>query len=479
MKRRLLVIAFTVIAVTVLALFGYWILSLAEPANQTLPPIDSPDIIYSDAVDALSAASDLVLTISSTTQTTVSDKVFLEISQQILSCQDLGTQNFRARLDETLTIDSLSVNISEFFAYGTGYVILEDGRFSAQLTSEDYLSRFAPAILLDAQLYGSITGVDAGDTYVLSFAHPSSGEAWALNDGANLLEASGTAYVTHDGQLIKSIYSVSYTNENASYRQTVVVEAISSPVDIALPDDITLFTAIEYFDGPRLLERSTGYLLQAQQVSAQYRDSSYFQAFGDKYVKEISLHSHKGETWSAKVETTETFTNESKLDQTTQHSKSELFADNVYTVSQNGAPPVVNTGITVDDMYNYCRNLLVSTVMLSRYVAGTQLSESESTLRITFTANEAFAQLVSSNTCRALYKEPEMLNTLAQTNTTDILECYLELDRGTGLPVSSGITYSGTYIIEGLPYKLQFQADQIYDLLSNTAQDEISKAANA
>lgn len=476
MKKRLFVVSIVLAAAAAMSILGYSILSdtAANQQTQNLKPITDAAVLYDNAVSAIASADNLTLSISKTQETTVQERTFLEISQQTLSYQGLGTDSFCARLDETLSIDSHSVEILEAFSSGTAYVSLGDGHFSSQLNPDDYLSRFAPAILLDSQLYGTVTGVDTGDSYTITFEQPSAPETWALDSDCALLAASGTAYISYDGQLEKSIYSVSYTCKNVNYRKTVIVELTDPALSIDIPNDTTQYTAIEYFDGPRLLERATGYLLQAQEVTSLYQDSTYFQAFGDKCVKEISLYTHRDETWSARVNTAETLTNDSRIDQATVQSKIELFIDDQYSVSTNGSAAVPNPDISVDDMYSYCRNLLVGTVMLPQYIAGAQMTETDGIQRITFSGNEAFANLISSNTCQVLYNEPEMLNTLAQANNTDTLACYLEVDSSTGLPVSSGILYNGTYMIEGLPYQLQFQADQTYNLLSETASKAIS-----
>lgn len=473
MKKRLLITICSAAAVILLTLLGNRILSPGTTVDQALPPIDDPGAIYDNAAKALESEQDLDLTISTTIQTTVDSSVFLEIAQQNLFYREMGTDSFCAELSETLTIDSHSVQIHETYAEGAAYVALGDGYFSTPLSPEAYLARFAPAVLLDAQLYGSITGVDTGEGYMLSFAQASAPEAWFLKDTYALLEAAGTAYISYEGQLTKSIYTTAYSKGEVTYRQTVIVEASSSSEAIQRPDAAAMCTAIEYFDAPRQLERATGYLLQAQDVSAVYEDSTYFQAFGDKCDKEITLHTHRDEAWSARVDTIETLTNDSRIDQASKQHKTELFANNQYSVSTNDAAAVVNPEISVNEMYSYCRNLLVSTVMLPQHIAGAQMTETDGIQRITFSGNEAFAALISSNTCQVLYKEPEMLNSLAQSTNTDTLECYLEVDSSTGLPVSSGILYNGTYMIEGLPYQLAFQADQSYDLLSKTAYEAI------
>lgn len=462
MKRRVIAVSALLITAVLLSALGCCILSDSEPRMRV---IENADGIYESAAATVSAAQDAVLTISKSLEFTVEDDLFMESAQQTLSYTAMGTDEMRASLAETLNYDGHKVWISELFANETGYVTVEDSHFSAQISTQEYQERLTPAVPLTAQLYGSIIGFDTGDGYVINFTQPHQAEAWALNEGCQLVEARGTAYVSYDGILSKSIYSILYTRGNIRNLLTVTVEAALTTENIELPADTSVYTPVAYFDGPRLLERASGYLLQADNIRSEYTDNINFQAFGDERTETKALHTYNDGLWSARVDSNVTLANDSRVGQSSVFAQTELFSENAYRVSADGAAPTADPEITEAAMRTYCQDLLLGTVMLPRYINGAEMSETEGTLRVTFAANEAFAQQIASTACQTLYQEPEMLNDLSQKSTTNALQCYLELDKSTGLPVASGISYSGTYTIEGLPYLLRFQADQGYTFL--------------
>ncbi len=477
MKKRFQIITAATVAAVLMFLVGFLILPESGKKNKPLIPIDNAKQLYTDAMSAASNTQDMKLNISKTQEMTIGTEVFLEISQQQLNCTGLGTEGIRVSTTETLIIDNYNVTFTEAFSDNTGYVSINDRCFSSSISSEDYLKRFAPAVLLDPTVYGSVTGMDNGEQYIINFSQPHDAESWALSEEDNFVDASGTAYVSHNGQLTKSIYNLTYNRGNAQIRLTYIVDITLSSGEVTMPNEAASATSIDYLDGPRMLECASGYLLQAGNVSAHYTDSIYFQAFGDARTQDITLHMSKGESWSALVQTLTTLKNDSRVGQDSQLKKTELFTDNTYRASTDNDAPVVNKDVTADNMYNYCQNILVGTVMLPEHITGAQITESEESLRIEYSASDAFAMLISSNACHSLYQEPELLNDLAQSRTTDKLQCYLELDLDTSLPIASGISYSGAHNVEGLPYSLSYKADQIYNILSQTAQEEINKAA--
>lgn len=476
MKRRLLVVAIALAAVVLLLLVGFSILSGDEIDDRELPKIENADVIYDNAQAAVSAAQDAVLSISKTLETALADDYYLETTQQTLAYTGKGTNSMRASIAETLDFNGHKVSICEFFANEIGYVTVEDSHFFSQISAQEYCKRFPPAVLLDAQLYENIAGFDTGDGYLVRFQRPTAAESWALDEYSEFIEAMGTAYISYDGMLTRSVYSILYTSGNAVCLLTVTADAELTTPSIAFPADTSVYTPIAYLDGPRMLERASGYLLQADNIRSIYNDSIYFQAFGDERTEAKTLHTLHDGSWSAKVDSDVTLANDSRVGQAAVFTQSELFTQGIYFVSADGTEPTPDPEITESAMRTYCQDLLLGTIMLPRYINGAELSETESTLRVTFTANDAFVQQIASTACQTLYQEPEMLNELAQKSTTDALQCYLELDKNTGLPVASGISYNGTYTIEGLPYQLLFQADQTYTILKQPIDSETAGA---
>ena len=155
----------------------------------------------------------------------------------------------------------------------------------------------------------------------------------------------------------------------------------------------------------------------------------------------------------------------------------ELFVDGSYTIRADENEPTENETLTAEEMHKYCKDQLVSTIMLPQHIANAEATEIENTIYITFTPNEAFSGLVSSSACQALYQKSELLNELASKNSTQMLEAYLVLDKFTSLPLSAGVEYGGLYTIEGLPYELEYSAYQSYSVANADASVKINEAA--
>lgn len=478
MKRRITAVLFSIIGVIGLWIIGLFILSIEnEQPSETMIILDKPNTVYQDALASISEADDMTLSISRTQETTVGGTSYLRITEQTVSYNGINTADPRIMLDEQISIDTHSIQSSEIYAENNVYFSVNGNLFKTTFDKDEYLKRLTPAIVLDPSLYDDITGIDTGKEYTINFESSVTPETWLNISSAQFYDARGTATINYNGELTASIFTVSYSIGNVLVRETVKVQVDLATTKITLPNDLSSYTSINYLDGPKMLELASGYLIQTKSVSADYKDQIYFEAFGDRRLQTISMHAHKRDQWAAYVDTTVKLVNDSRIDQQTEFTKNELYLDGRYTVSSNGGNKSENPEITVDTMYNYFQDLLVSTVMLPQYLASSDVTEEENIRRITFTGNSDFAKLLQQNACNLLYQNSELLNEM--TVSTDTLIGYLEIDVRTGLPLSSGINFVGSYKTEGLPYQIQYQAEQHYTLPSTTAENEINKAAGA
>jgi hypothetical protein len=95
-----------------------------------------------------------------------------------------------------------------------------------------------------------------------------------------------------------------------------------------------------------------------------------------------------------------------------------------------------------------------------------------------YTANAAFADQMRINALKTLYQDPDILSDQTESYKVDTATCYLKLDKATGLPVASGFCYMGTYQIDTLPYRLEFRADQQYEIQNDCAQNILDDCSN-
>lgn len=478
MKQRILAVVIAMIGVAVLSLIGYTILSSVHVSDDhDLMPIDNAEQIYSDAVSKTDLATDHILKISLTREMTVDDSVFLEVIDQTVHYDMQSTGDLKILLQESLTTGTHTVSTAEIYVDGIVYQTVNGSFFVCPYSEFQYTEALIPPIILTPQFYKNLNGIDNGSSYSLNFSEALDTEAWLSSEPVTLHEARGVATVSYDGALESSMYTAQYNRNGIEFRMTVHVAIEQIDVDIDPPADTSMYVPISYLQGPKALERACGFLIQADSISSAYTDNIYFQAIGDQRTQKITLHAYKDTEWSMRMDTEVNLKNDTKQDQEIKHTKSELFLNNQYTLSSDNSEPSTNTGISVDTMYNYFQNQLVSTVMLPQYISSVVLEERETVLHISFTGTEAFGDFLAQNACQLLYNNPNLISDTGANLTSESLQCYLELDKFSGLPIASGIHYSGNYKAEGIPYQLQYSAEQVYIIPSTAAQSEIEKSA--
>lgn len=475
MKKRLIVVAIALLVTLTAAFAGNWILGSPEPAA-LLIPLEEPLTIYRNAIGGLNRENGAV-SVEKAYKTVTGNGVFTEISQQQIQYQDYSSVQFSTAMSETLSIDAHTTNISEIYADGMVYATVNGSKFQGQIDADEYRRRLVPVVLLDANLYDSIRGFDDGSEYLLLFDQPKSVERWAEESDSLFAGATGSMRIRHDGTILESLYCVTYIRDDCTVHYTVSAKPATAENQVAVPEDKANYVPIAYLDGPRMLERATGYLMQAKTVSAAYEERIYCQAFGDERTRNISLHSAASGNWSAMVDTKTELRNTGRTGDVVTHLHEELFTNGVYTIRADGGEITENTQIDPLTMQTYCQNQLISTIMLPENILNATCNVADDRLRIEFAANEEFANIISTNACQLLYQKPEVMKEIAEESRTDLLSCYLELDKTTGLPLSSGIEYKGSYWMEGLPYILSFRATQNYEIPSSQAIDKINEAA--
>jgi hypothetical protein len=478
MKQRLLAILITIISIIVLSTIGYIILHAPfSKEEQSLKSIENAAEIYETAVSGINPSNDMILRISATNEMTIGESTFLEISDKTIQYDVQKTGEHRIQVQETLTTGNQKIYITEIQSGEMIYLTVNDTPFVGNCNTLEYTESLTPAVILSAELYESIRGIDTGSGYRIDFSAPIAHENWLTSDHITLLNARGTATVNYDGTLNKSSYTVSYQQSDIIFRATVHVIIEQQDVTVAVPDDNSEYTVINHWSAPKLLERACGFLVQADSISSDYTDRIYFQAIGDERTQSIKLHAFNDGQWSMCMNTDICLKNDTKQDQKNTHSKREQFINNQYSASSDSQPPAFNAGITVDTVNNYFQNQLVSTLILPKDILTAEVSEVDGMLCITFSGTDAFGDYLAENACQILYQNPKLISDTGAEIQTKNLQCYLSIDKQTGLPVASGVSYTGGYKAEGLPYLLEYSAEQLYTIPSDTAKNEIQKAA--
>lgn len=459
MKKR--IIAISMIAAVAVALLFAGLLLMPSVSK----PLKNPAKLYTDAVSGILSKSSVTASVTKDTTLSIGDRAFSATSAIAFTEEIDATQNNRYALQETFTCGSVTAQISEIYIDGTLYTTVQDGKFCCTLTDTDAAKRHPPVILLDPALYQSISGTTTATGATITFDSPKDAETWLLPENATFKSAQGRAYLDENMQLLKTEYIAQY-----SYAETAVTVFVTSEITgtninpVSPPEDPETYINTENPNAPKILEVMTGYLLQANSITAQYVEHTSCQAFGDTLDKSVDLVISDTEKLVAEVDTVMTLSNSIHVDSITTLSQKEIFDNDVYQVSQNGGDPESDPVIADNIFREYCQNILIGTIIQPKHINGISISESDSEFKIIFTGNSEFANLICENICNTLYQNPTALTGLASDHYTSNLVCYLDISKNTCLPISSGIQYEGIFKIEGLPYSLEFYAEQNYSI---------------
>ena len=478
MKQRISVILIAIVSVTVLYLIGHTILVPYKQDSVVLPHVDNAETIYTNAASKIDLSEDTTLTFRLTEEMNVDGAIFQEVAYRTVNYDIQASGVPYIQVHESRYSGTHTIEISETFANDIVYLTVNDTPFSSACDTEQYVKSQIPAIILSPNLYNNIEAVDTGSAYMITFSKPIVAEEWLKDSSITLLDAKGIARVSYDGELETSTYNASYQLDGITFRITTDVSIAHDSINVTLPDDLSSYTPIRDWQAPKLLERACGYLIQAKQISALYDDSIYFEAIGDRREKHVTLHADFDDDWSVLVSTGITTKSETKLNQSQTLRKKEVFLDGQYRISNNDEALIANNSITVDTVYNYFQDQLVSTVMLPQHIRSVEITEENSIFHLSFNGTDAFGSFLAENACKLLYNNPDLMTETGSIFATVELKCYLDIDKKTGLPLASGINYTGSYTAEGLPYSLSYCAEQTYLIPSLNAVTEIEKAAD-
>lgn len=440
-----------------------------------IPTEPDPAELYAQAAERLNTATDLVLNITTERTLDIGGEVFTEASQQELHYTGLGSDSFSAWMEESVDYDGYSTTYDEVYQDGTLYVTIGGTYyFQGSVTAEDYTSRFAPPVMLDADLYGEITG----DGSVISFASPTAGESWLVPDYAELVTAGGTATLSGSGEISAYTYSVTYAIGGAQITYDISAEIGAASGWTVSPAQNIAYTELEYVDSPRLIVQTSGYLYQSaagHAVTSTVAESVVSYAggvirnqsstincwgSGSKYMADLELSIYQMSAYGEDS-----------------YEQEEHFQDGVYTYSADGSEPEENSGVSAIAFMTYCQSFLTANIPSLEWLTGAYAEDLGSLyyLELSF-ANEmgdSFNQYISE----LFWGDGDFLNDLASAYETTAVDVYLALDKYTGLPTAVGLYYEGFHTIDGDDYLLSYQSDQSFDLASTSAYETIAEEA--
>ena len=495
MKKLTRLIALVLCAAMMISLVG----CTQKPVETTAPPTEPPttvpteppaDEVYAQARAALDSLTDVTLDIVYTIITDVDGDEFSEQSTQSLTYKAIGTEEAVIVKDEALMFsvhnpeeeadeedeEAEPMLYKEIWYQGNVYAELESTyRYQGPVTEETITARYAPVVLLNAELYGSVTSETTADGTVITFAEPSAPESWAVPAEAELVEASGTALVSPEGLMQEMNYTVTYIYGNSKITKEVQSKPLDTPKTVTAPANPDTYEVISYVDALRMTLTVPVMLFQSDSATVSSLESMFSQAAG--FVRNqsntVNIHGRRDET-IAKVEigvyVMDYSTGESQeLDQ-----EETYLGGKLTTVTNDGLPSTQN-GIAWEDIRTYASELMLNGMIDMDFWKDITMTDMGSVYLLEYQLNDNFGNTIQNGICQMLWNDPSFLYSLASKYENAELSGYLSVDKYNGLPVAAGYYYKGIHTIDGQDYELTLQLDQSYETPSKGAYQEITE----
>ena len=438
-----------------------------EPPTQA-PTEPDPVDLYNQAVTSLSDKTDFVFTVQGNRTLTVSGESYKEKFQQDITYVGYGTETFQAAVKETVDQAGYVTEYVEQFQDGMLYVTIDaTNQFRGEMTAEDYISRYAPPVMLDAALYNTVNHTDGTITFTDAIA----GESWIVPEFAELVEATGSVTLDGNSRVTSTQYDVTYAiGGNEIHYQFTANYASAEKAAVTAVADPDSFTKLDYVDAPRILETVSGYMMQANTAHALTTttvDSIFSQAGGVLRNEVLTINS-----WGTGVEYTADVDTSIYVMSINGEEKQEMvehFSNGTFTTSINGSEPQKNPAIKASTVKNYVAQALVSNIPDHSAMTNATAEDLGTLYYLELTFTEDIPAGICQYICQMFWNDGDFLNNLASSYETETMEYYLAVDKYTGLPTAVGYNYAGNHVIEGYPYPLTQQVDQAFNLCSTDA----------
>lgn len=450
---------------------------IATESPATEPPATEPDAmeLYANAAQTIQDAENLTLKLTVERTIEIGLDTYDTISVQELVISGIGTDGLKASLSETLTINDLEDTFDEYYADGILYTtIAGEYSYQGEQTAEEFLARFAPAVLLDESLYENITATSKSNGVTeLTFEAPSDAESWAMPDGAQFHTAEGTAAIDPDGVLTQATYSIAYQLGSMTVLQTVTAEPVITDAEPVAPENPDAYVQVSSGMAPRLYDMAVIWLCSAGTVSSNMVETVVSQAAAYTYTSQTNTH-YYGSGKSHCADITYTISDYQNGGQSSTYTQTEHFENYTYTISVDGGEPQKGSGVALADVMDYAWGLFCENIPSMRYIEAIEADEVGGLVYLDISMNDDYGMDMNHYINSTLFSDETFLDNMASAYTTDSCSHYMVVDPVTGFPTAVGIEYSGTHTIDGYKYTQSLQVDQSFLLSGESTYEAIT-----
>ena len=422
-----------------------------EPAETTVPtttaePEPTAAEIYADAADALAAKEDLQMDVTYIREMKVGMDTFKETIQQDLTLRDIGTDGFCASLEETWYNGSYCTVTSEVITGNKLFCERNYDRFSADMTAEEYLERMLPAVLLDAERYETVE--QEGNDFL--FTGATELEEWVGGHYAWEISAEGTVKTDGSGNITESAYKASYRQGTSEVTLSVTVKiGEDEGKAIGVPAKADTYILQDTPDGPAIVQRVIGYLLQADSVESGYMETATLEAGGVAGVTMMEISAWgRTATQAAKFDQTFQMVSLEDGDTLEEYTWEETYVDGVMSTSEDGKKPTQEK-MSPSGIRDGVDNWLLSSIPDALKIVDYDLKQIGDVLILEYSMDPASSEATVDGILDTYLVDPDGYRESATRYSSWEAKGYLCLDASTLLPLAATMNISGTHTIDG------------------------------
>jgi len=404
---------------------------------------------FKSAADALGSIATLDLDITVDTKRQVGSDEYSEFSEIHIDYTGLGTETVTAAVKDKTVLDEAVITVDEIYSGGKIYAKYKDcdSTFVAELSLDDLYDRYVPAVIIDPELYTSISYSEK-DKNTLIFDKAEELEEWVAPEYACLTEASAVAALDKDGKLERMEYTCSFIQGNACITSTYTVTPSedSENTPPALPEESTLFESdnvdtLKYFLYVKDRINTTAAVIasESQEMAvaspeAVFVTMSISEAF-NLYDKEgfqsamadgsISAQDYEG---SIHQEWTET------------------FKDGKSYSSENGSEPAENSA-SFSDYRATIKNTALDYLPTDLRFTSISTESTDEFILINYSLDlsASDADFYNQYVCEMIYGDSAYLENNSDSYTTEKIGGYVAMDKDSLIPTAFAVEFSGKY----------------------------------
>lgn len=424
------------------------------------PQLDAAQL-YLDTLAEHDKLQDLRFNLDRVDTMSVGNEIYTTTTSQQIEYLDRGTDDFAARLTETLACGEYESVTNEVFIDDCLYLRVNGSGFTGTMTAEQCLQRYLGANMIDPSLYAAAHAEIVNTGTVLRFSEATALESWLQTDADTLISAEAEITINTEGQLHKIVYHAEYMRANALMTTRIELFCRDSVIDYIEPfPDSSSYISIDCIDAPKQIARAYCLMLTSQSITFSETGAYYITAAGL-----VDTESYTINTWGSgtdrmvQLDCSSMIMDQSSGEMYTDE-WTETFLNGKYTISENGGAPQPDPYVTIEDVDNFILSYLGEALLAFPYIEDLQCTDLGSILLFEIKGNADLADYHKDEMCYTFLGDTDILDDMASDYRTEIMDYYFAIDVFTGLPTAIGVHYEGVHTIDGEEYWLSKQIDQ-------------------